>query len=156
LLPPDSRAVVAGWFDDDEIEREVRSSPGWKRVHFLGQVGRQEVLAAIDSAQSGIILDHPISNYLDAHSTKMFEYMACGVPVVCSDFPLWVRMVGDADCGVVVDPLDPRAAAEVIQRLMKDPEEAQRLGENGRRAVLEKYNWENEIAKLEGLYARIA
>ncbi len=156
LLPADARAVVAGWFDDDDLERQVRSSPGWKRVHFLGQVGRQEVVAAIHTAQCGIILDHPISNYLDAHSTKMFEYMACGLPVVCSDFPLWVRMVGEADCGVVVDPLDPRAAAEVIQRLMKDPEEAQRLGENGRRAVLETYNWEKEIAKLEDLYARIA
>jgi glycosyltransferase involved in cell wall biosynthesis len=156
LLPADAKAVIAGWFDDDALEREVRSSPGWRRVNFLGQVGRPEVVAAIDSAQSGIILDHPISNYLDAHSTKMFEYMACGLPVVCSDFPLWVRMVGEADCGVVVDPLDPRAAADVIQRLMKDPEEAQRLGENGRRAVLEKYNWETEIAKLEDLYARIA
>ncbi len=156
LLPDGMTAVLAGWFDDDELEREVRASEGWKSVEFLGLVKRPEVMAAIRSSRCGIILDHPISNYIDAHSTKMFEYMACGLPVVCSDLPLWVRMVGEADCGVVVDPLDPQAAAEVIRRLLKDPEEAQRLGENGRRAVLERYNWENEIAKLEALYARIA
>ncbi len=92
LLPSDlGDAVVAGWFDDDELEREVRASEGWKRVDFLGRVTPNEVLEAIVSAHCGIVIDHPISNYLESYSTKMFEYMACGVPVVCSDFPLWVQ-----------------------------------------------------------------
>ena len=106
-------------------------------------------------ARCGIILDHPIDNYLDSYSTKMFEYMACGLPVVCSDFPLWERLVGDADCGVVVDPLDPPAVAAAIEQLWKDPDEARRLGENGRRAVLDRFNWEAEFVKLEALYRQV-
>ena len=156
LLPPDlGDAVVAGWFDDDALEREVRGSEGWKRIRFLGRVTPTEVLEAIVTARCGIVIDHPISNYLDSYSTKMFEYMACGVPVVCSDFPLWVRLVADADCGVTVNPMDPQAVVKAIEALCRDPEEARRLGENGRRAIRERYNWENEFAKLDDLYRRL-
>jgi glycosyltransferase involved in cell wall biosynthesis len=157
LLPADvGDAIVAGFFDDDALERETRASEGWKRIRFLGRVTPDEVLDVIGSARCGLVIDHPISNYLESYSTKMFEYMACGVPVVCSDFPFWQRIVGDADCGVTVDPMDPEAVAKVVESLCREPEEARRLGENGRRAILERYNWENEFAKLEGLYGRIA
>jgi glycosyltransferase involved in cell wall biosynthesis len=147
--------VVAGWFDDDALEREVRAADGWKRIHYLGRVTPTEVLDAIVSARCGIVIDHPISNYLDSYSTKMFEYMACGIPVVCSDFPLWVRLVGDADCGVSVDPMDPQAAVKAVEALCRNPDEARRLGANGRRAIRERYNWENEFAKLDDLYRRL-
>jgi glycosyltransferase involved in cell wall biosynthesis len=156
LLPADlGQAVVAGWFDDDALEAEVRASEGWKRIRFLGRVTPTEVLDAIVSAHCGLVIDHPISNYLDSYSTKMFEYMACGVPVVCSDFPLWVRLVTDADCGVPVNPMDPQAVVKVVEGLCRDPDEARRLGENGRRAIRERYNWENEFAKLDDLYRRL-
>ena len=156
LLPSDlGDAVVAGWFDDDALEREVRAADGWKRIHYLGRVTPTEVLDAIVSARCGIVIDHPISNYLDSYSTKMFEYMACGIPVVCSDFPLWVRLVGDADCGVSVDPMDPQAAVKAVEALCRNPDEARRLGANGRRAIRERYNWENEFAKLDDLYRRL-
>jgi glycosyltransferase involved in cell wall biosynthesis len=156
LMPPDlGDAVIAGFFDDYPLEREVRASEGWKRVRFLGRVTPDEVLDVIHSARTGLVIDHPISNYLDSYSTKMFEYMACGVPVVCSDFPLWQRIIDDAECGVTVDPMDPHAVVKAVEALCRDPEEARRLGENGRRAILERYNWEHEFAKLDDLYRRI-
>jgi glycosyltransferase involved in cell wall biosynthesis len=155
-LPEDlGDAIVAGFFDDDALEREVRASDGWKRIHFVGRVTPDEVLDVIHSARCGLVIDHPISNYLESYSTKMFEYMACGVPVVCSDFPFWQRIVADADCGVTVDPMDPVAVTKVVESLCRDPQEARRLGENGRRAILERYNWEHEFAKLDDLYRRI-
>jgi glycosyltransferase involved in cell wall biosynthesis len=157
LLPSDlGDAIVAGSFDDDALEREVRASEGWKRIRYLGWVTPDEVLDAICSARCGLVIDHPISNYLESYSTKMFEYMACGVPVVCSDFPFWQRLIAEADCGVTVDPMDPQAVVKVVEALCRHPEEARRLGENGRRAILEHCNWETEFAKLEELYARIA
>jgi glycosyltransferase involved in cell wall biosynthesis len=86
----------------------------------------------------------------------MFEYLALGIPVVCSNFPLWTEIVGAADCGIAVDPRDPQAIAGAIRALTDDPERAARLGENGRRAIAERYNWEAELAKLEGLYQAVA
>lgn len=154
-LPDGMTGVVAGWFDNGEVEREVRGSAGWQRVDYLGELTHDDAVAVMRDSRCGVVVDHPISNYLDSYSTKMFEYMACGIPVVASNFPLWTRLVGDADCGITVDPLDPTAPAAAVRRLLDDPGEAARLGENGRRAILDRFNWEHEFAKLAALYPRI-
>ncbi|MBP7411822.1 MAG: glycosyltransferase, partial [Methanoculleus sp.] len=86
---------------------------------------------------------------------KLFDYMLCGLPIVASDFPEIRRVVSDAECGLLVDPTNPDAIAGAIIYLMEHPEEAQRMGENGRRAVLEKYNWEEMEGRLLAMYRRI-
>jgi glycosyltransferase involved in cell wall biosynthesis len=156
LLPEGMTGTVAGTFHPPALEQEIAAMPGWRRVRFLGHVPRNEVAQAIDGARAGIVLNHPTVNYVDAYSTKMFEYMARGLPVVCSNFPLWVDIVGGADCGIAVDPRSPSAIAEAISSLNEDPELARRLGENGRRAIAERYNWEAELSKLEALYRKVA
>jgi len=44
---------------------------------------------------------------------------------------------------------------QAIEYLITHPEEARRMGENGRRAVEEKYNWEKEAQKLLALYEQL-
>jgi glycosyltransferase involved in cell wall biosynthesis len=156
LLPEGMTGTVAGTFHPAALEDEIAATPGWRRVRFLGQVPRTEIVRALDGARAGIVVNHPTPNYVDAYSTKMFEYMARGVPVVCSNFPLWVHIVGGADCGIAVDPCSSQAIADAIRTLNDDPERARRLGENGRRAITEQYNWETELIKLEALYRKIA
>jgi glycosyltransferase involved in cell wall biosynthesis len=156
LLPEGMTGTVAGTFHPPELEAEVAAMPGWRRVRFLGQVPRADVVAAMRSARAGVVVNHPTVNYVEAYPTKMFEYMACAIPVVCSNFPLWAQIVNEADCGIAVDPQDPEAIAAALRELDADPARAQRLGENGRRAVAERYNWEAELRKLEALYEKVA
>jgi len=118
-------------------------------------VPRAAIVDAIDDARAGLVLNHPTLNYVDAYSTKMFEYMARGLPVVCSNFPLWAEIVGGAECGIAVDPRSPAAIADAIRTLNEDPALARRLGENGKRAIAERYNWEAELHKLEALYRKV-
>jgi glycosyltransferase involved in cell wall biosynthesis len=156
LLPEGMTGTVAGTFYPATLEAQIAALPGWKRVRYLQQVPRAEVVRAIRDARTGLVLNHPTVNYVDAYPTKMFEYMACGLPVVCSNFPLWTEIVRGADCGIAVDPRDPEAIAEAIAALGDDPERARRLGENGRRAIAERYNWEAELSKLDALYRKVA
>lgn len=65
---------------------------------------------------------HPVENYLDALPVKMFEYMCAGIPVIASDFPLWREIVIGNDCGLCVDPMNPKAIAEAIDYLATHPE----------------------------------
>jgi len=81
--------------------------------------------------------------------------MAAGIPPIASNFPLWRDIIEGHDCGLCVDPLDPAAIARAIDYLVTHPEEAQRMGNNGRRAVLEKYNWSVEETKLLRFYDRV-
>jgi glycosyltransferase involved in cell wall biosynthesis len=83
---------------------------------------------------------------------KMYEYMAAGIPVISSDFPLWRQIVDGAGCGLCVDPLDPRKVSEAIRFLLTHPKEAEAMGQRGRNAILERYNWDREKGKLLSLY----
>ncbi|MDO5083866.1 MAG: glycosyltransferase family 4 protein [Arachnia propionica] len=152
-LPENQRGWVAGKFKHERERAEAH--PGWSRVEYAGLVQRGQIVAGLRDAQVGIVLDHPISNYVEGYSTKMFEYMACGLPVLCSDFELWQEIIGEADCGITVDPFDTDAAARALQRLLSDPKEAARMGENGRQAILRRYNWDVEFAKLTTLYEQL-
>ena len=120
---------------------------------MVDRAGVQQVLG---QARVGLVTLHPIINYLDALPIKLFEYMAAGIPVVASDFPLWRQIVQDADCGLCVDPLDPAAIAQAIRELLADEARAQVLGMNGRRAVEQHYQWSVEAAKLLTLYRQLA
>ncbi|MFC2078036.1 glycosyltransferase family 4 protein [Candidatus Bipolaricaulota bacterium] len=107
------------------------------------------------SADVGLVCLHPLPRFLAALPVKLFEYMAVGIPVVASDFPLWREIVEGAECGLLVDPLDPSAIADALRFLVEHPEERVRMGRNGRAAVEAKYNWALEAPKLLDLYARV-
>jgi len=149
-VPEGVSGVFAGAFD--EPSDAIEAMPGWRRVDFVGRLDRAGVVDVLRKGRVGLVIDHPITNYVDAYSTKMFEYMACGLPFIASDFPLWVRIVEDADCGVTLDPYDTDAVAAALVRYLEDPELAARHGENGRQAILNRYNWDIEYAKLLACY----
>ena len=58
-------------------------------------------------------------------------------------------------CGICVEPDSVDEIAAAIQYLLDHPEEARRMGENGRRAVEEEFNWGTKEKKLLALYEEI-
>ena len=81
--------------------------------------------------------------------------MAYAVPSVVSDLPGAHDVVAQSDCGLLVEPGKPEALSNGLVTLLSDPKLARRMGEAGREAVLEKYNWESEKTKLLALYERL-
>jgi glycosyltransferase involved in cell wall biosynthesis len=101
---------------------------------------------------AGLVLFHPQPNHINAQPNKMFEYMSAGIPVIASNFPLWKEIIEGNNCGICVDPLNANEIANAINSIMDNPDQAKLMGENGRRAVEEKYNWEHEAKKLLKIY----
>lgn len=151
-LLPDLRLNLAGNFSTGELEEEIRTKASWNRVEFYGYVGRKELLSIFQRSKIGMVTLLPTPNHMESLPIKMFEYMSAGIPVICSDFPLWKTIVGENQCGVCVDPTNPELIAEEIRNMLSNPEDAKKMGENGRIAILEKYNWEIEKKKLFHLY----
>ena len=152
LLHSPARLALAGTFSEPALEREVTHFPGWARVQAHGHLDRTGVQQVMRRAMAGLVTLHPVVNYLDALPVKMFEYMAAGLPVIASRFPLWQEIVEGNQCGVCVDPGNPAAIAAAIDHFCRHPHIARRMGENGRRAVHTRYNWGSEAAKLGAFY----
>lgn len=101
---------------------------------------------------AGLALFPPTPHYMRKELTKFFEYMASGIPILCSDFPVWRDLVLGNDCGLCVDPENPAAIAHAISWLRDHAAEARAMGRRGRQAVLERYNWESQGRKLLAFY----
>jgi hypothetical protein len=135
---------------------ELRHEPLWARARYAGRLSRAGVAEEVRRARAGMLVLEPRQAYVESLPVKLFEYMAAGIPVIASDFPIWREIVEGAACGVLVDPSDPRAIAEAIEWVLANPDEAEELGARGREAVRETYNWERESGELLAAYARLS
>lgn len=128
---------------------------GYEKVEFLGWVEHRKMLQLLSKYHAGIVCLHPLPNYVTALPIKLFEYMAAGLPVIASDFPILKEIVEGNKCGICVNPLNPEEIAGAIKYLMQHRSEAEEMGKNGRNAVVNRYNWEMENKKLSKLYGYI-
>ncbi len=146
---------LAGNFIPENFQIQLKQLSGWKNVCYYGFVDKNKIIEIFSKSIAGIVTLHPIINYIDALPVKMFEYMAAGLPVIASDFPLWKKILEENSCGKTVNPLQPGEIAEAIQHLISHPTEAKHMGMNGRKAVMTKFNWETESKKLISLYQNL-
>ena len=109
-------------------------------------------LTIIASNDVGLALLAPNPNYVESYPTKIFEYMALGMPVVTSNFPLYRSVVEVHRCGICVDPTNSSEIADAIQLLFEHPDERRHMGDNGKEASKAHYNWQNEATKLLEFY----
>ena len=146
------RLDLIGKLVPQELEKELKSMLGYRQVRFYGWKPWSEAWKHVQRAIAGLVIFHPAPNHEKALPNKLFEYMAAGIPVIASNFPLWKNIIEKNKCGLCVNPLDPKEIARAIEYLLTHPEEARKMGENGRRAVEKQYNWEMEAEKLLSLY----
>lgn len=147
--------VIAGLFSPPDLFQELQQLPGWSNSRFLGWLPPDEVAELLSCSSAGLVLFQADPNHIEAQPNKLFEYMSAGVPVICSDFPLWAEIVGDNGCGLTVDPTDVASIAKAMKRIIDDPTAAAEMGRRGRAAVSMTYNWETEELILSDLYQRL-
>ena len=118
----------------------------------MGFINRTQALQLKQTCLAGIVTFLPYPNHINAQPNKIFEYMAAGLPVIGSDFPLWKELIEQNNCGICVDPTDTVAIANAINIIANNKDLAKVMGENGSRLVKEKYNWLHEEEKLISFY----
>jgi glycosyltransferase involved in cell wall biosynthesis len=137
---------------EDELKDLARKLGVEPNVKFIPWVPYEEKERLSSQASMGVITYLPYSNNTSCLPNKLFDYMLVGVPVIASNFPLYKEVVESSRCGLLVDPSEPQDIARAMAYLIEHPDEARQMGDNGRRAVLEKYNWEKESDKLLRIY----
>lgn len=154
LLPQQSAVkleLARSTFPTDIYSR-VMHQRGWFKVKDRGPLDRPGIAQLLSRVRAGLVLLHPTPYFMSSLPIKMFEYMAAGIPVIASDFPLWRELIQESGSGIVVDQFDPKAIAEAITYVLSHPKHAQAMGLCGRRAVETAYNWRHEERQLLDLY----
>jgi glycosyltransferase involved in cell wall biosynthesis len=153
-----ARLKLAGTFTPpNEKQRLIERCQGLENeLDILGWIHYSQVPALLRTADVGLAILQPEPRYVKALPVKLFEYMAAGLPVVASNFPSIADIMNDIQCGTLVEPQDVQAAVEQIRYWWEHPDEVRKIGERGRQAVLEKFNWETSVGQLGSLYGSLA
>lgn len=152
---------VIGEFNDGtraEFEARARELGLWPRIKISDWMPFDIAFERLLEAHVGLTLFQPgIQNHVYALPHKMFDYMLAECAQIAPNFAEEVApIVRESDCGYLVDPSDPAAIAAALDALASDRGHIDEMGRNGRAAVLSRYNWENEAAKLVAMYSELA
>lgn len=146
---------LAGSISESSLADAITKHP---KVIYHGLVPWSDVNVILAQADIGLVLLQPTPAYLycpGENCVKLFEYMLLGLPVLISNFPKLKELIEALDVGMAVDPTSPGEIAKAIEYLAQNPAVRKRMGDNGRNAVREHYNWEHESTKLLAVYERI-
>ena len=143
----DVKLILAGSFSDNKFEKELRELKSWKKVNYIGHVSRKKLSEVFSKSKCGIVTFLSAPNHINAQPNKLFEYMSAGLPIVCSNFPLWRKIINQG-CGISVDPKNPFQIASAIKQILENPSESKIMSKNGIKLILKKYNWNAEEIKL--------
>ncbi|HVM95369.1 MAG TPA: glycosyltransferase family 4 protein [Candidatus Acidoferrales bacterium] len=150
---PQTRLLVAGdGAARAALERQAAQLGIGQAVDFLGWVAPADVPALIN--RSSLVLVP--SRWREAFGIVALQAAQMGRPVICSDRGGLPEVVEHERSGLVVDIGEHGALDAAILRLLRHPDEAERLGASGRRRAVEHFNWEKQLDDYEALYRRLA
>jgi glycosyltransferase involved in cell wall biosynthesis len=155
LLKTQINLEIAGNITPTELVNNLSKLSSWKSVILRGFLTKSDVEILFSNARVGLIVEHPLPNHLEALPIKMFEYMANGIPIITSNFPLWKEIVEKTGCGIAVDPLNDSEIANAIDEILMDTDLATQMSLNGIKAAKEIYNWDSQAVKLVEFYEKL-
>jgi glycosyltransferase involved in cell wall biosynthesis len=143
-----------------DLDRKIRHLGYYEsiseRLHFHGRLDLQNGYEMAGKMDIGLCIIWPMKNSMESYPTKLFEYMAVGLPIVTSDFALYKGVVEGHQCGICIDPLDPHALKNAIKTIHSDVKKSELMGESGKNAVKNFYNWESQKPILSKVYEELA
>jgi glycosyltransferase involved in cell wall biosynthesis len=141
---------LAGRWENADYERECKSLYGWRYVEYSGVTSLEKAYSIMKRADIGIVNFLAVPNSVESLPNKAFEYLACKLPVIMSEFTYWKELFGK--CAVFVNPVDPKDISEKIRCIVTDRELRSDLIMEGRALIGSEYSWEAESRKLIELY----
>ena len=152
-----ARVLLGGMLSPIEFEQEIKEMPESENVEFLGFLSREKVMEVYKKSLicASALLNVGQYSGVENLSTKVYECMAMGIPVIMTRQPYNEYMIEKYQFGICVNPEDIDEYAKAISDLLDYPDKAKVMGENGRKAIKEDFNWENEQLSLFRLYEDI-
>ncbi len=151
-LPVRLRLIGAAPYSNS-FEEELQRCPP-ETVEVLPRMRHEDALRMMVGGTLGLCLNLPLPGS-DGLPTKLFEYMAMGLPVVGADLPTIRKIIEDTGCGIVVDFRNPQEVADQIVELLQNPGALEQMRRKGREAFARTYQWRTQAPALLKLYEEL-
>lgn len=157
---PGLPALVIGGRDGDdprraELQRLAEALGLGARIEWAGWLPPAEAWRRLRAGDLGVVPTRAGgSQELSTSPLKLFEYLACGLPVIASDLPALREVVRSEENGLLFAEGDASALATALARLAASSEERVRLGA-GARAGAATRTWAARAARIQSVIARV-
>ncbi len=151
---PDAELVLVGFmkeFGTSHLAEMAKEYGVSEKLHLLGRKLPHEVPRVLVESDVAVA-PYPARDF-GFSPLKLFEYMACGVPIVCSDLPSTREIIDHDRNGLLAPPGDSDSLAEAIVRVLVDKTLGRRLSVEGLRRVTS-FSWKESTKKLVGVYQK--
>jgi len=159
-LPEDLELEVIGHSYDDRYQASLHHLADGKRVAFRHNCTDLEIVEAYRRAMCVVLP----SVYRDMYGNEtavpellgqtLLEGMACGAPAVCTDVASLPEIVDNGVTGFIVPSQDGAALGERLGFLRDNPTVSNRMGQEGRRRILEKFSWPHVVEQCLAAYRK--
>ena len=152
------KLLLCGPVDQKYFETVIKPNLS-EKIEYLGKLSYDEAMQVQKQSDIGVAIAR-YSPALDDDigtlgNTKIFEYMIAGLPVVCTDFILWKKIIDETKCGFYVSPNDVKCISDLFDKLANSYRLRKEFGRNARIASEQKYNWETQEEILYRFYETI-
>lgn len=155
---PDVTYNIAGYCTPDYLELLSKHESFYK-LNYVGRLNWSDLTGFYNKARIGVVVIDYKMNLGGKRGTyavnKIFEYMEASLPIICSDYELWQDIIEEYNCGICVEPGNLTQMEEAIKFLLNNPEIAFNMGQNGRKAVEQKYNWSTQHEVYVKLFSEL-
>jgi len=142
VVGPDNNGYKA------KIEKFLKKKGVLDRVIFTGMLEARKKLIALSGSNISVI-----PSYSEVRSIVALEAMSCNLPVIITK-QCQFSEIAEADAGIVIKP-DSKPLAQALNKLLNDFQLCKKMGENGKKLVLEKYTWDKIADKMIKVYEEI-
>jgi glycosyltransferase involved in cell wall biosynthesis len=158
--PRPPRLLLVGYFDSACAEHQfrelVRALNLDSLVEIRGRIEHESMAAALSEARIGVSPLLATPKFQKNIPVKLFEYWACGLPVVATDLSPIRPFFREGEAGLLVEPGSATEVAEALTWLFDHPTSTRRMGKRGRELIVERFNSEAEVRKLHRLLNFVA
>lgn len=153
---PSLKVLIIGSFGSEEYRNfilgEIQKRKLEKNIILHTMVDYNQMHQFYSQSKIGLGVFYPIKIFTYAIQIKTFEYMAFGLPILCSNFGYINKYVEESNTGIAIDPLNPQSIADAAIQLLSNTELYNQLSKNGIHAARHRYNWYSEALKLCTIY----
>ena len=146
---PNVRFIIVGYgqMKEELINLAVKTGVSDKFI-FTGEVPYEEVPKYINTSDICVAPFIKERNMrIGLSPLKIYEYAACGNPVVSSRIPN-LEFIEEQTAGILVEPENPEQLAKAIIKLLKDEKLREEMGRNGREYVVKNHSWASVAKKV--------